>query len=131
VSLKQAKVVKIVNPRPDGRTHISLNRARRYVNRGEARFDSVGRLEFVAAAPKKPEQRARKLRGGALEPLKVSCFTGCDARPGMPVLPPSPDVLAKMMHRPMPPVRAIADSMKALSFQHRGGLAVALDGKPA
>lgn len=88
---KKAKWVKISNPREAGRTHVSLERARRFVRRGIARFDAAGRLEFLYD----PAVMDRKLRGLPLN--EVSVFCGCDAFPDRAVLPPSAEVMARQL----------------------------------
>ena len=86
MSSKAKRIVKISNPPVGSQTHVRLDRARRFINAGVAKFDSVGRLVFLFDSA----TIQRKLRGGSLDLVKVTEFSGVDAFPGSPVLPSWP-----------------------------------------
>lgn len=82
--------VKIANPLPGGHTHMSMSHARRLVKRRDARFDEAGRVVLK----RRSEQAASRVYRGAS--LLVAQFDGMDAFPDRAVMPPSPEVLARM-----------------------------------
>ena len=99
--------VEIVNPVAPV-FHIRRAQALKHVAAGRAKFDSIGRLEWLRA-DEALIQRERK--GGVLQPITVREFCGFDAFPGRAVLPPSPSALdAQRSYRgPVrPPLRKIA-----------------------
>lgn len=103
------QAVKIANPRPNGPTHLSAAEARRCVarrigGRPLARFDRIGRLEFLLD----PVVVARRERKSPNALVEVTSFAGTDALgKDRAVLPPSPEVLHRMMHHraPIRPLR--------------------------
>lgn len=91
--MSQKQHVKIWNPAPEGRTHVSLNRAKRFVAEGVAKFDGVGRLVLLYDSA----TTLRKLNAkGPLGINIVPQFCGLDAFPGRAIMPPSPSVLRQM-----------------------------------
>lgn len=88
VSPKQS--VKVAN-HPSGQSvYLSLSDARRLVKRGGAKFDRCGQLMLDPVEM----NRRRNLNKGAV--LIVQAFSGLDAFPDRPVMPPSPSVLQRM-----------------------------------
>ena len=86
VSPKQESI-KIANPLPGHRDHLSRAHADRLLAQGGARFDGVGRLLI---------DHHRYARG-----LLVKQFSGFDAFPARAVLPPSPEVMRRQGSRYM------------------------------
>lgn len=108
VSLKQA-TVKVLNPPPGCREYMAHHHAQRLVNRGAAKFDRGGRLEFLhdSTMLKRMSQGNGSLT--ALREMVVEEYCGLDAMPERAVMPPSPSVLRCMrkFRGPLvPPVRS-------------------------
>jgi hypothetical protein len=97
-------MVKVANPCQGMRTHVTLSQAKRLVKLQWARHDCGGRLVMLkdfATMIRRDEIAKDPTQYPSLAILNVTeaGFYGADARPGMPVLPPSPEVLAKMGNR--------------------------------
>jgi hypothetical protein len=101
ITTPKGATVHILNPVPGGFHDTSALRAERFVRSKRARWDACGNLVFQGPSKSNP---------GAL-PVVSLRFDGVDARPGMPVLPPSPEWLARMYpdrHQPVrPPLRKL------------------------
>ncbi len=85
--------VEILNPAPGGHSETSLAHARRYVARGDAEL-IAGCLRFIHQVQSVATSSYR-LAGA---PMAVAPLLQ-DARPGMPVLPPTPEWMRAMGYK--------------------------------
>ena len=87
--------IKVVNPLNSNYTHLSKSHCDRLKRQGLGGFDKAGRFVHM---PRKASAVASSPKHGPR--LVVSAFSGFDAFPDRAVFPPSPEVLAKMQHKP-------------------------------
>jgi hypothetical protein len=89
--------VKVVNPLNPEHTHMSKSHADRLKRQHLGDYDEVGR--FVHKPRNEKAAASQQHRVGHNARFDVEEYTGQDARPGMPVLPPSPDVVRRERHK--------------------------------
>lgn len=106
-NIKTSARIRILNPAPGGSAYTSYERALRFIKNGRAHFDNSGQLVFHGRSAGKSRT--------VLD--TVTQFSGLDARPDRAVLPPSPEVLARMTSRgPLRPPMFLARPAKLSSL---------------
>lgn len=109
---RQSPTVKIRNPISGGVQYMTRKRAEQRERRGLGKIDPITN-EFVFNG------QHRGIAVGKCHKVIVDHWTGKDARPGMPVLPPSPEVLARQTSR----FRSAAEVMQSRVAREHAELA--------
>jgi hypothetical protein len=99
---RKSKTVRLLKDVPDGGSeYTTLNRARRLEKAGRGKLNEE-HMVFLFFGSNRGPARAN------LPMIPKSAPVICDARPGMPILPPSPAVLAKLTSRYRPAHEVLA-----------------------